>query len=586
MLHFAMREHGRAWHKAVPFLVWCMREVPKTTTGLSPFLMQHGVQPRGVLALIKEQWSGFQTLPTEKPVSQYLSELKSHLETTREFAEKHAQVAQEQYTKYYNVRACDKSFKEGEEVIVLEKDSGSKSFARWQTGKIIRVLSPYSYIVAMPNGSRRHLHANRLRKLVLGTYHVGVINDKDTEFGIVQDAPTHCASDKMPSELVDLSTLTHLSDDQQLELLNLLDKFHVCFSNTPGLCTVIQHHIHTTSDFKPRQTRAYRVPELLKAQIEQQVDELLRLDFVEPSNSPMTSGIVCVIKPDKSVRMCCDYRFLNRFTIPDAMPMQIIADCVHKVSRANYISICDAKSGFWQIEIAPEDRWKSAFVTHHGIWQWKRMPFGLRNAPSTFVRLMHVILHPIRDSSDAYMDDAWTISGDFGSHLVHLRKFLTVTKEVGLTLNIVKCKFAQLQVPFVGYIVGNGRFFPNPMKTEVISHMALPKTKKEIKHALGVFSFYRNHVKDFAKIAKPLTDLTSSKVPFQMTEVEISAFEQLKRCIVEAPVLVAPKVGDPFRLYTDASQCSVGSCLAQTDEQGVEHAIACGSQKLTATQYA
>ena len=115
--------------------------------------------------------------------------------------------------------------------------------------------------------------------------------------------------------------------------------------------------------------------------------------------------------------------------------------------------------------------------------------------------------------------------------------------------------------------------------------MALPKTKKEIKHALGVFSFYRNHVKDFAKIAKPLTDLTSSKVPFQLTEVEISAFEQLKRCIVEAPVLVAPNVGDPFRLYTDSSQCSVGSCLAQTDEQGVEHAIAYRSQKLTATQY-
>ena len=163
----------------------------------------------------------------------------------------------------------------------------------------------------------------------------------------------------------------------------------------------------------------------------------------------MTSGVVCVIKPDKSVRMCCDYRFLNSKTIPDAMPMQIVADCVHKVSRAKFISICDAKSGFWQVEIAPEDRWKSAFVTHHGVWQWKRMPFGFRNAPGTFVSLMHIIhiLHPIRESSDAYMDDAWTISGDFNSHLVHLRKFLTAVKESGLILNIAKCKFAQLQVP-------------------------------------------------------------------------------------------------------------------------------------------
>jgi len=122
----------------------------------------------------------------------------------------------------------------------------------------------------------------------------------------------------------------------------------------------------------PVKTRAYRVPELLKVEVERQVDDLLRLGFIEPSDSPMTSGVVCVIKPDKSVPMCCDDRFLNSKTIPDAMPMQIVADCVHKVSRAKFISICDAKSGLWQVEIAPEDRWKSAFVTHHGVWQWKR----------------------------------------------------------------------------------------------------------------------------------------------------------------------------------------------------------------------
>ena len=173
MLHYAMREHGRGWHKAVPFLVWCMREIPNATLGVSPFVMQYGVQPRGVLGLVKDHWSGFQTMPTSKPVEQYLNELKKQLETTREFAEQHAKVAQEQYAKYYNVRARDKTFEVDEEVIILEKDSGSKTFARWQTGTVVRVLSPYSYIVALPNGSRRHLHANRLRKLVLNAYHVG-----------------------------------------------------------------------------------------------------------------------------------------------------------------------------------------------------------------------------------------------------------------------------------------------------------------------------------------------------------------------------------------------------------------------------
>ena len=193
--------------------------------------------------------------------------------------------------------------------------------------------------------------------MVLNAYHIGVIYDKGTEFGDVEAAPTQCDADKLPSELVDILALKHLPDEQCERLLSLLEEFHVCFSNTPGLCTEIQHRIYTTYDFKPRQTRAYRVP-------------------------------------DKSVRMRCDYRYLNSFTIPDAMPMQIISDCIHRVSRAKFITISDPKSGFWQVEITPEDRWKTAFVTHHGEWQWKRMPLGLRNAPATFVRLMHILLHP------------------------------------------------------------------------------------------------------------------------------------------------------------------------------------------------
>jgi len=123
MLRFAMRKHGRAWHKAVPFLVRCMREVPNATTKVSFFVLQYGLQPKGMLSLIKDNWTGMENLPTCKPVSQYLTELKKHLETTREFAKRHAQKAQEQYAKYYNAHACNKNFQVGQKVIVLEKDS-------------------------------------------------------------------------------------------------------------------------------------------------------------------------------------------------------------------------------------------------------------------------------------------------------------------------------------------------------------------------------------------------------------------------------------------------------------------------------
>jgi len=132
-----------------------------------------------------------------------------------------------------------------------------------------------------------------------------------------------------------------------------LDEFSGCFSNKPGLCTVIQHEINTTADIIPKRSRAYRAPEVLKGEIERQVDELLGLDFIEPSDSPMTSGVVCVTKPDKSVCLSCDYKYLNKYTVPDPMPMPILMDCVYKVSKANFIIIFDAKSRFWQLLINP-----------------------------------------------------------------------------------------------------------------------------------------------------------------------------------------------------------------------------------------
>ena len=143
-------------------------------------------------------------------------------------------------------------------------------------------------------------------------------------------------------ELICVS-LSHISDEQKNALLKLLDEFKECFDDTPGLCTVVQHESHLTDNFKPRQTRAYRVPELLKAEIEKQISKLLELDFVEETDSPMTSGAVCVTKPGKSVTLCCDYRQLNKYTVADSTPMKLLSECVYKVAQAKFISICDVR---------------------------------------------------------------------------------------------------------------------------------------------------------------------------------------------------------------------------------------------------
>ena len=198
------------------------------------------------------------------------------------------------------------------------------------------------------------------------------------------------------------------------------------FSDSPGLCTVVEHEINVTSDFRPRMTRAYRMPEMLKREIEREVDELLKAGFIVPSRSPMASGGVCVLKADKSIRMACDYRYLNSYTIGDAFPMSNLSDVLYRVGRARYTSVCDAKSGYYQLLVKPEHRWLAAFATHHGLWEWRRMPFGLKSAGNTFVRAVQIILHPIREFSDSYVDDTSTFNDDFDSHVGHLLSLIHI----------------------------------------------------------------------------------------------------------------------------------------------------------------
>jgi len=592
MLHHAIQDYGRQWHRVVPCLVWALREVTNKTTSVSPHFLLFGRVPRGPLSILKETWTGAREHESDagKPVSQYLNDLERDMRNAEKYAREHADIAQAQYAKYYNARAKNKAFQVGEQVVVLEKDSTHKIFARWKHGKIIRVRSPYSYDVEMPDGSRRQLHANKLRPFVARVQHIGIIKEQDRDFGVVEHVPISAdkQTESLPSQRITSDKLQHLEPQQRQALLAVLDDFADVFSDFPGLCTVVQHEIHVTSDFRPRMTRAYRVPEILKREIERQVDELLMAGFIVPSRSPMASGVVCVLKPDKSIRMACDYRYLNSYSIGDGHPMPVLSEVIYRVGQARYTTVCDAKSGYYQLLVKPEHRWLTAFTTHHGLWEWTRMPFGLKSAGNSFVRAVQAILHPIRDFSDSYVDDLSVFSDDFDGHLCHLRQFLTVVRASGLTLNLKKCSFAKQEVKYLGHIIGCGLHRPDPERLKAVAEMKPPTTKKQLRQVLGLLSYYRSYVKNFAEIAKPLTDLTGGKKPTALKwgDTEQRAFDTLRRLVCESPVCSVPVPGKPFNLYTDASAIMVGCQLAQCDDVGVEHPVAFASQKLTATQCA
>ena len=216
------------------------------------------------------------------------------------------------------------------------------------------------------------------------------------------------------------------------------------------------------------------------------------------------------------------------------------------------------------------------------------MPLGLKSAGYSFTRAVQLILQPIRDFTDSYVDDLSAFSDEFETHLRDLKQFFGTIRSSGLTLNLRKCHFAKPEVKYLGHLIGSGCHRPDPDRLKAVSEMKPPATKKELRQMLGFFSYYRAYVKDFARIAKPLTDLTGKNQPttLQWGDAQQCAFETLRRLVCEAPICSVPIPSRPFLLHTDTSAVAVGCMLSQLDDDGVEHPVAYASLKLSPAQCA
>ncbi|GFT39656.1 retrovirus-related Pol polyprotein from transposon 17.6 [Trichonephila clavipes] len=330
----------------------------------------------------------------------------------------------------------------------------------------------------------------------------------------------------------------------------------------------------------------YRIPIALQQEVDRQINELLHLKLIEPSESEWAHPIVCVSKKNGSIRLCVDYRHLNSFTIADAYPMQNAKDLLFEVGQANYITVLDLTKGYWQIPMAEEAKPYTAFVTHHGHYQFCVMPFGMKNAGSTFQKVMDQVLVKHRAYCRSYIDDVAVFSKTWEQHMKHLCVVFQTIQKVGFTINLKKCNFARRRVKFLGHVVGSGQHSPDPGKVESIKNISVPTTKKEIRSFLGLTSYYREYIPNFASLVLPLTELTKNRVPniIPWNEVAEQAFTKLKAQLVKAPSLYTPDLSKPYQLYTDASATAIGACLSQNDEKGKENPIAFFSKKLTETQ--
>lgn len=302
---------------------------------------------------------------------------------------------------------------------------------------------------------------------------------------------------------------------------------------------------------------------------------------IEPSCSPWSSPVVLVKKKDGSTRFCVDYRKLNAVTHKDSYPLPRIDEMLEAFSGSQWFSTLDLKSGYWQVELAEEDKEKSAFSTGLGLWQFKVMPFGLCNAPATFERLMECVLAGVPPSvAMVYLDDIIVHARTFDELLQRLRVVFEKLRQAGLKLSPKKCALFQRRVKYLGHVLSGDGVAVDSEKVNSVLSWPTPQNTKEVRSFLGLCSYYRRFIHGFADIAQPLHQLTSKNTSFIWTPEANQAFESLKQVLTQAPVLGFPIPGERYLLDTDASEQGIGAVLSQV-QAGVERPVAYFSRVLS-----
>ena len=363
---------------------------------------------------------------------------------------------------------------------------------------------------------------------------------------------------------------TNLDPLQLEEVKQLVKKFSNLFmksKNGVGTTNCVSHSIDT-GEALPVNQPPYRAGYKERQVIEDQVKDLLDRKLIQPSSSPWASPVVLVNKKDGSVRFCIDYRKLNQITIKDVYPLPRIDDCLNALGNAQYFSTFDLASGYWQIPMNEKDREKTAFISHCGLYEFSVMPFGLCNAPATFQRYMDQCFAGLKwISCLIYLDDIIVFSSTFDQHLNDLEEVFKRLQVAGLTLKPSKCFICREKLIYLGHEVSALGIKPDPNKVQAVQKIKTPTNKTELRCFLGLCSYYRKFIKNFAKIAAPLHQLTHDGVLFKWKKIHQDAFEKLKLYLVTAPILSHPNFEYPFIIQTDASIESIGAVWCQKIEE-------------------
>ena len=327
-------------------------------------------------------------------------------------------------------------------------------------------------------------------------------------------------------------------------------------------------------------------------EIERQCAELLKYNMITVSSSPYASPVTLQFKKEglsgvkEKTRMCIDYRDLNKLTIPESQPFPIIDDILTYTRGCSWFSALDINAAFHSIPICKKDRYKSAFITQHGHYEWRSMPFGLKVSPAVFQRILSGIIKQrnLSKFSVNYLDDILVFSRSFEEHIQHVQQLIVAVYEEGFRLNFKKCNFAQRKIQYLGHILGPDTVQPLNDNLTAINDFPTPKSRKNVRQFLGKINFYRKFIHHSASLLEPFHHLLRKNVPFSWSPACQVAFDGVKALLTSAPILAIFDRNGPILIYTDASGVGIGAVLKQIQEDGSEKPVAYFSKKLSDAQ--
>ena len=556
---------------------------------------------RGPLLLLKEKW--LDEDPEKISVLKYVATFKDRLFRAGQIAKRNLQESQSKMKVWYDRKAKSRCFEPGDRVLVLFPVAGNPLQAKY-TGpyKVVKKISDTNYLVKTPDRRKETqvCHINMLKayhekpkpELVTLNNRLGLespTHSKDcvgqvTEKEEDTESEVRLGNDQQPIKLQnsqilnDLGTkLSHLPLVQRKELAEVITQYREVFRDVPSKTNLIEHDVDV-GDSAPIKQHPYRVSPMKKELLDKEVQYMLENDIIEESQSNWSSPCILVVKHDGGFRFCTDFRKVNDKTKSDSFPIPRIADCIDQIGNAKFVSTFDMLKGYWQVPLTQRAREISAFVTPSGLYQYKVMPFGMKNAPATFQRMVNKLVRDI-DGCEGYIDDVVIFSDNWSDHIRQIERFFQIMREAKLTINLMKSEFGKATVKYLGHIVGQGQVRPLDAKIQTIVKYPIPTSRKELARFLGMAGYYRNFCLNFSDIAAPLTNLLSKKVKFVWTDDCQLAFDKVKLLLQKSPVLKSPDYEKPFKLIIDSSDVGTGSVLVQEASDGLDHPVSYFSKK-------